>query len=803
MTLKQTIADNFSSLLRCLDPSADLLGRLRSVPFVIDQISSINQQLTDDDKNNALLNVLSEVPDDCQESVMNGFVSALRASGQDHVSNIFRRESDKVPMSDEHYRTLTAKADQLCQFIDPGNRLLNVLVGTEVISPTDERYIRSVSCYNEMPRKLVEVLTRKSDDAFDGFIGALNQTGQSHVSYILTGKEELGKVPMSDEHCNTLAANIHQLCKFLDLENGLLDKLVSEKVVSLANVQYIRSVSGYNEMAQKLIELLTRKSDDAFDGFIDALNQTGQSHVTYMLSGQGELGKVPMSDEHYRTLTVKANQLCQFIDPGIRLLNVLVSTEVISPSDARRIRSMPGLNEMAGKLIEVLMRKSDDAFDGFIDALNQTEQSHVTYMLTGQGELGKVPMSAEHYRALTANIDRLCQCIDPESGLLDKLVSTNVISLTNAEYIRSGYGYNEVARKLVEVLMRKSDDAFDGFINALHQTGQSHVTYMLTGQGDSRPLSEERRDKLMEERLAVVMSIFAHDLVSTLISKGVFSSYDQQRVEARQTDDGRSEAMVDLIARKSQADFDSFIQTLQECNHDHIAKELIGSEVSGKIQAQASRDREGVEAELRDQMQRAFDNNNTEVKQFNELLTSDGISVPQVSKGSIIVKFKCRDHAAVASLQELYSSKKLDQLFTESFLPKFADKGLESLSLHIPDEEFQRCFQLKLMTDEHRELLSSAEDWLADKVVVSEELLDKLSLSGRRRQTIERAATHAEQVKTLLDIVSRQPDYAFTQLLNALNDTNQREAADIISGKNRSATKSEAFSRPSGKLFSL
>ena len=607
MTLKQTIADNFSSLLRCMDPSADLLGRLRSVPFVIDQISSINQQLTDDDKNNALLNVLSEVPDDCQESVMNGFVSALRASGQDHVSNIFRRESDKVPMSDEHYRTLTAKADQLCQFIDP----------------------------------------------------------------------------------------------------------------------------------------------------------------------------------------------------GIRLLNVLLSTEVISPSDARHIRSMPGYNEMAGKLVEVLTRKSDDAFDGFVDALNQTGQSHVTYILTGQGELGKVPMSDEHCNALMANIHQLCKFVDPESGLLDKLVSTSVISLTNAEYIRAGYGYNDVARKLLEVLMRKSDDAFDGFISALNQTGQSHITYMLTGQGDSRPLSEERRDKLMEKRLAVVMSTFAHDLVSTLISKGVFSSYDQQRVEARQTDDGRGEAIVDLIARKSQAAVDSFVQTLQECNHDHVAKELIGSEVSGKIQAQASRDREGVEAELRDQMQRAFDNNNTEVKQFNELLTSDGISVPQVSKGSIIVKFKCTDHAAVASLQELYSSKKLDQLFTESFLPKFADKGLESLSLHIPDEEFQRCFQLKLMTDEHRELLSSAEDWLLDKMVVSEELLDKLCLSDRRRQTIERAATHAEQVKTLLDIVSRQPDYAFTQLLSALNDTNQREAADIISGKNRSATKSEAFSRPSGKLFSL
>ena len=120
--------------------------------------------------------------------------------------------------------------------------------------------------------------------------------------------------------------------------------LVSTEVISPADDRHIRSVSGYNEMPRKLIEVLTRKSDDAFDGFIDALNQTEQSHVTYMLTGQGAPGKVPMSHEHYRTLTVKADQLCQFIDPGNRLLNVLVGTEVISPTDERYIRSVSCLS---------------------------------------------------------------------------------------------------------------------------------------------------------------------------------------------------------------------------------------------------------------------------------------------------------------------------------------------------------------------------------------------------------------------------------------------------------------------------
>ena len=195
-----------------------------------------------------------------------------------------------------------------------------------------------------------------------------------------------------------------------------------------------------------------------------------------------------------------------------------------------------------------------------------------------------------------------------------------------------------------------------------------------------------------------------------------------------------------------------------------------------------------MENELCEPVQRSFENEDTEVKQLSEVISSNGISVPEVSKGSILVKFRCIDHTALVSLQELYSSKKLDQLFSESFVPKFADKGLESLSIHIPDEEFQRHIQLKPMTDEHRQLLLSSEERLVNKMVVSDDLLDKLSLSRRCRQAIK---THEQQVKTLLDIVSRRPDCAFTQLLNALKDTNQHEAADIISGNSRTATEIE------------
>jgi len=185
-----------------------------------------------------------------------------------------------------------------------------------------------------------------------------------------------------------------------------------------------------------------------------------------------------------------------------------------------------------------------------------------------------------------------------------------------------------------------------------------------------------------------------------------------------------------------------------------------------------------LEVQIRQNMQRSFYDDETEVKQLKETLESNGISVSQITEGSIIVKFRCISHAALLSLRELYNSRKLDQLFSEAFCPKFADKGLESLEFVISEEEFQRHEQLKLMTPEHRETLLSSREWLVVSMTVSVVLLGKLSLCPRRKQEIERAETDEQQVNTLLDIVSRQPDSAFAQLLYALDSDQQ---TDVVS----------------------
>ena len=118
------------------------------------------------------------------------------------------------------------------------------------------------------------------------------------------------------------------------------------------------------------------------------------------------------------------------------------------------------------------------------------------------------------------------------------------------------------------------------------------------------------------------------------------------------------------------------------------------------------------------------------------------------------------------------------------FCPAYVDRGLESLSLSIDEAEFEKCAQtfreMALMTSEHQAALLEAAETMSDTILVSEDLLDKLSLSEPHKDTIRRTRGPEEQARTLLEIVSRRPDTTFTQLVNALRETRQHQVAQFL-----------------------
>jgi len=268
MTLKEIIEDKFRSLLRSVDPSCDLLGGLRSVPFIKDRISAIRQQLTVHDKNDALLSALLEVPDDTQELVINGFIAALRLCGQDHVANVLRRENDKIIMSDEHYDLLSTNRPSLCNYMNARDGLVNSLVSSEIFSETDIQKISCKAGLNDMADETIGVLLRKSDDVFGKLVNLLRETGQSHVAYILTG--EGNSRPLKEEHRRLLSRSNYYLVNMIDSKySGLTAALVSKGVFSSYDEQQVTNVQPdtceiRNEM---MLNLIARKSQSSLVRF--------------------------------------------------------------------------------------------------------------------------------------------------------------------------------------------------------------------------------------------------------------------------------------------------------------------------------------------------------------------------------------------------------------------------------------------------------------------------------------------------------------------------------------------------------
>jgi len=319
------ITDHFALLLRCLDPSNELLGQLLSVKFVSDHVSVINKNVNVDNKTNALLTVLLQIPDELQESVMDKFVAALRSSGQDHVANIFYRQSQKIPMSDEHCQILAKQRHQLCQFLDPENGLLDKLVSAGVITSVDNRRIRSKVRLDVMAGELIDTILKKSDDAFEALVQALNETGQSHVTSFITGKSS--SIPLSQALKETEQAHVTSILtdksSSLPLTPALAHRLISRRYYMVNTMepknsalvsalitkgvfsQYdaLRVSSKYHEgtivVNETIVDLLMRKSLSAFDLFVEALTDTGQHLVAAELKSD-DMKSIPTSAKPHK-----------------------------------------------------------------------------------------------------------------------------------------------------------------------------------------------------------------------------------------------------------------------------------------------------------------------------------------------------------------------------------------------------------------------------------------------------------------------------------------------------------------------
>ena len=128
-----------------------------------------------------------------------------------------------------------------------------------------------------------------------------------------------------------------------------------------------------------------------------------------------------------------------------------------------------------------------------------------------------------------------------------------------------------MARETVDILSRKADSAFDLFIDALQKTGQEHVATILRPDSAQIPMSEEHRDLLMKH-IADLSKYLDPDcgVRSRLLSSGVFSRYDDQRVKSKKDHEEKTEELVSILLRKADSAFEQFIEILDVTEQRHV-----------------------------------------------------------------------------------------------------------------------------------------------------------------------------------------------------------------------------------------
>jgi len=246
MNFKQLILKNYLLILKRLDPSHEFFGGLRQNESVQHKIASIEEQPTPTEKTKALLHALLDVSDDLQDSLMDDVIDALRSSGQDRVANIFR-------MSDEHYSQLQTRAAELVQYMDTENGLLDQLFSAKVFGCSEVERIRSASGRNNMARRLIEILMKKPDDAFETLVKKLNEVGQTHVAYILTG--EGSARPLSRRSKDELISARFKLLGSIYFK-GLVSALMSRHVFTDFDQQHVESRPTENEKIERTLDLI-------------------------------------------------------------------------------------------------------------------------------------------------------------------------------------------------------------------------------------------------------------------------------------------------------------------------------------------------------------------------------------------------------------------------------------------------------------------------------------------------------------------------------------------------------------------
>jgi hypothetical protein len=167
-------------------------------------------------------------------------------------------------------------------------------------------------------------------------------------------------------------------------------------------------------------------------------------------------------------------------------------------------------------LFDAVNKLSLQQQEQFLLALENTQQSHVTNYLRNGGSVPALytenwPLFVDNqWKRVEENLWRLKELIDTRNGLLDELLSVQLVNNQQKQVISAQLSDADCNELLLSIIQRKSLKDYNLFIDCLEKNKQNHVVAVLEPNSstfNSQPVNEQQLVTLRANYAALVKLI--------------------------------------------------------------------------------------------------------------------------------------------------------------------------------------------------------------------------------------------------------------------------------------------------------
>lgn len=180
---------------------------------------------------------------------------------------------------------------------------------------------------------------------------------------------------------------------------------------------------------------------------------------------------------------------------------------------------------------------------------------------------------------LSQHREFLVDFVDPEFGLLDKILGCRALTKREVDRIRAKPTFQDKNEELLDCVANGHKIA--ELISCLRDSKQEHIVKYLEENGDYKaafdgcwPLRKEEIKVLDINHECLVDLIETEDLIMRMFAKGVLNVRQKDFIASKATPHEKNEALLDILRRRSLKDFLVTIACLKETNQTHIAEIL-------------------------------------------------------------------------------------------------------------------------------------------------------------------------------------------------------------------------------------